>query len=126
MKAYDNFYHSIEAIQQKDPILNSVTADNKEPVISRNKDQQLPRIKQSKQDEHIIQDKRLNPDKQEQKNKLAATLKQLDQYEHIRKQGTSEGTSQQHEDEIEKEKIRKVTVLYEFNNSNNEKLCSRS
>ena len=123
MKAYDNFYHSLEAIQQKDPILNSATADNKEPVISRNKDQQLPRIKQSKQDEHIIQDKRLNPDKQEQKNKLAATLKQLDQYEHIRKQGTSEGTSQQQEDEIEKEKIRKVTVLYELNNRNNEKLC---
>ena len=123
MKVYDNFYHSLEAIQQKDPILNSATADNKEPVISRNKDQQLPRIKQSKQDEHIIQDKRLNPDKQEQKNKLAATLKQLDQYEHIRKQGTSEGTSQQQEDEIEKEKIRKVTVLYELNNRNNEKLC---
>ena len=96
--------------------------DNKEPIISRNKDQQLPRIKQTKQDEHIIYDKRLNPDKQEQKTKLAATLKQLDQYEHIRKQGTSEGSSLQHEDEIEKEKIRKVTVLSEFKNSYNEKL----
>ena len=115
----------LEAIQEKHPIQNSVTADNKEPIISRNKDQQLSRINQTTQHEHVLHDKQLNPDKQEQKNKLAATLKQLDQYEHIRKQGTSrsEGSSQQHEDEIEKEKIRKVTVLYECNNSNNEKLC---
>lgn len=88
-----------EAIQEKHPIQNSATADNK--------DQQLPRIQQAKQDEHVIHGKQLNPDKQEQKNKLAATLKQLDQYEHIRKQGTSEGSSQEREDEIEKEKIRK-------------------
>ena len=84
--------------------------DNKEPIINTNKDQQLPRIKQTRQDEQVIQEKQLNPDKQEQKNKLAATLKQLDQYEHIKKQATSAGSGQQHEDEIEKEKIRKVTV----------------
>ena len=83
--------------------------DNKEPIINTNKDQQLPRIKQTKQDEQVIQEKQLNPDRQEQKKKLAATLKQLDQYEHIKKQATSAGSSQQHEDEIEKEKIRKVT-----------------
>ena len=106
------FHHFLEAIQEKHPNQNSATADNKEPIISRNKDQQLPRIQQAKQDEHVIHGKQLNPDKQEQKNKLAATLKQLDQYEHIRKQGTSEGSSQEREDEIEKEKIRKVTVIY--------------
>ena len=120
------FLPLLEAIQEKPPVQNSATVDNKEPIISRNKDQQLPRIKQTKHAEHVIYDKRLNPDRQEQKNKLAATLKQLDQYEHIRKQGTSEESSQQHEDEIEKEKIRKVTVLYELNNSSNEKLCRRS
>ena len=104
----------LDAIHIKHPTQNYPAADNSEPVISTNKDQQLPRIKQTKQDEvqQVIHEKQLNPDKQEQKNKLAATLKQLDQYEHIRKQATSEGNSQQHEDEIEKEKIRKVTADY--------------
>lgn len=84
---------------------------NKEPIASTNKDQELPRIKQTKKDDRvIINEKQLNPDKQEQKNKLAATLKQLDQYEQIRKEATSQGSSQQDEDENEKEKIRKVNL----------------
>jgi len=114
MKAFDNWVFTFfsDTVYEKHPTQNPAAADNKEPIISTNKDQQLPRIKQTKQNKQVIHEKQLNPDKQEQKNKLAATLKQLDQYEHIRKQGTSEGRSQQHENESEKEKIRKVTVLY--------------
>ena len=109
-------YYFLDTIQVKHPIQNSPATVNKQPIISTNKDQQLPSIKQTEKDGQVNQDheKQINPDKQEQKNKLAATLKQLDQYALIRKQANSEGESQQQEDEIEKEKIRKVTVPYQM------------
>lgn len=110
-----SIYYFLDTIQDKHPVIpNSPATVNKQPIVSTNKDQQLPRIKQTRQDEQVNHEKQLNPDKQEQKNKLAATLKQLDQYELIRKQASSEGNSQQQEDEAEKEKIRKVTVPYQI------------
>jgi len=99
-----------DTIQETHPTQSSSAVINKEPIASTNKDQQLPRIKQTKEDDQVINEKQLNPDKQGQKSKLAATLKQLDQYEQIRKQANSQGSSQQDEDENEKEKIRKVNL----------------
>ncbi|KAJ7385833.1 hypothetical protein OS493_013868 [Desmophyllum pertusum] len=68
-----------------------------------NKVQQLPRIQQIKQDVQADQEKTLNADKQVQNNKLAATLKQLDQFKLIRKQDNLEGSSQQQQDKPEKQ-----------------------
>ena len=102
----------LDTIQEAHPTQSSSAVIAKEPIASTNKDQQLPRIKQTKKDDQVINEKQLNPDKQAQKNKLAVTLKQLDQYEQIRKQATSQGSSQQDEDENEKEKIRKVNYVF--------------
>ena len=107
---------------------NSHTANKK--AITK-KVQQLPRIQKVKQDAQVNKEKTIDPDMKqgERTNKLAATLKQLDQYKMIHKQGNSEESSQQEQqqdetkqqdnstitskaqqDAIEKEKLRKVTV----------------
>ncbi|XP_078372557.1 collagen alpha-6(VI) chain-like isoform X1 [Oculina patagonica] len=88
--------------QNEPPIVpNTQNTVDKQPVINSNKVQHLPKSNQVKQE------KQINPDTQAQKNKLAATLKQLDQYKLIQKQSSSEESSQQQDDEIENEKIRK-------------------
>lgn len=102
------FYYFVDKSQNEPPIVpNSPTTVDKQPIINTSKVQHLPKINQVKQE------KQINPDTQPQKNKLAATLKQLDQYKLIRKQSSSEESSQQQEDEIENEKIRKVTIHFE-------------
>ena len=109
-----NIHYVINTGQNDHPIVpNSSTPADKQPIISTNKVQQLPNIKQTNQDEQANQEEQINQDKQAQKNKLAATLKQLDQYKLIRKQSSSEDNSQQQDDDTENEKIRKVTVSIE-------------
>lgn len=58
------------------------------------------------------QDTQAKPDKQVKQDKLEARLKQLDHYKQIHKQDSSDASgNSDEEDEIEKEKIREVTVV---------------
>lgn len=92
-----------------------------------NKVQPLPGVKQVKHDSNVGKEMTIGPPMKKEGNpsKLAATLKQLEQYKMIRQQSNLEngGTEQQdtikhnstatnksQQDEIEKEKLRKVIV----------------
>ena len=105
-------------------VSNSSTAANQ--TIT-NEQQPLPGINHVKNDSNVGKEMTVDPTmKQErQPSKLAATLKQLDQYKMIRQQKNLENssteqqyaiehnstaTNKSQQDEIEKEKLRKVIV----------------
>lgn len=114
-------------------VSNSSTAANQ--TIT-NEQQPLPGINHVKNDSNAGKEMTIDPTmKQErQPSKLAATLKQLDQYKMIRQQKNLENssteqqdaiehnstaTNKSQQDEIEKEKLRKVlykeSIIYSFN-----------
>ena len=96
-------YYFVEMHQTEHPTMPNSPILNKQPNAT-NKVQQLPIIQQIKQDVQVDQEKTLDPDKQVHNNlKLAATLKQLDQFKLIRKQDSLEGSSLQQQDEPEKQ-----------------------
>lgn len=84
-----------------------------------NTKQQQSSNKPIEQDVNPSQDTQAKPDKQVKQDKLEARLKQLDHYKQIHKQDSSDASgNSDEEDEIEKEKIREVTVSSKKNQFN--------
>ena len=81
---------------------------SKQSTEDKNKVKHLPAINSVKQNADVKQKEQKDQHKQVQQSELEARLKQLDQYKQIHQQNNPDTNSPQHQNEIEKDKIREV------------------
>jgi len=79
---------------------------SKQSTEDKNKVKHLPAINPVKQNADVKQKEQKDQHKQVQQSELEARLKQLDQYKQIHQQNNPDTNSPQHQNEIEKDKIR--------------------